>query len=201
MTEPSRLACLSDNLGIKLSHQHSLLLWEGEVPKLHYNSQSEYSFEQHTTWKSHLSKHFTVPFMQGKHKSIAQSRNLSMTYSHISLSPPEVEVLAWALGKRLQWHWRLSSSRWGWMWEFQLSAALAYLFGMEDTPWKINMEPTNQPFRKGKWSSKPPSLCSILIFQCVWGRKLYSSFLLYSKKDLGPCVSKSHFLLFLESMQ
>ena len=26
------------------------------------------------------------------------------------------------------------------------------------TPWKINMEPTNQPFRKRKWSSKLPNL-------------------------------------------
>ena len=32
------------------------------------------------------------------------------------------------------------------------------------TPWKINMEP-NQPFRMEKWSSKPPWLCSMLIFQ------------------------------------
>ena len=32
------------------------------------------------------------------------------------------------------------------------------------TPWKINMEPTNHPFRR-KWCSKPPWLCSILIFR------------------------------------
>ena len=35
------------------------------------------------------------------------------------------------------------------------------------TPWKINMEPTNHPFRKRKWSSKPPLLCSMLIFRGV----------------------------------
>jgi len=33
------------------------------------------------------------------------------------------------------------------------------------TPWKTNMEPTKSPISKGKWSSKPPWLCSMLIFR------------------------------------
>ena len=44
----------------------------------------------------------------------------SMTYGQflcrVPLNPLKLpQVLAWALGKSLQWHWRLSSSRWGWM--------------------------------------------------------------------------------------
>ena len=41
---------------------------------------------------------------------------------------------------------------------------LVYSFGQVNlkwtTPWKINMEPTNHPFRKESKSSKPPWLCS-----------------------------------------
>ena len=41
------------------------------------------------------------------------------------------------------------------------------------TPWKINVEPTNHPLRKGKWSSKPPWLCSMLIFRGVYTPDFY----------------------------
>ena len=60
---------------------------------------------------------------------------------------------------RLQIHWVY--------WHFTLQAQLKKKVENTSTPWKINMEPRNQPFRKRKWSSKPPWLCSMLIFQGV----------------------------------
>ena len=55
-----------------------------------------------------------------------------------------------------------------------------------DTLWKINMEPTNHPFKKGTWSSKPPWLCSMLIFKGVYPPFSSQWHLLEERIDLGP---------------
>ena len=55
----------------------------------------------------------------------------------------------------------------------QKSLPRGHIFGspfilFHNTPWKINMEPINPPFRKeNDQSSKPPWLCSMLIFRGV----------------------------------
>ena len=163
MTEPFGLACLSDNLGFK--NLISLHFCCGKGKFWNYIILSLSILLHNIFLENHM-----FQYMRGNHKSIAQSR----IYCNPWYPSEVIEVLAWALGKSLQWHWRLSSSRWGWMREFQLSAALAYPFGMG-------------AFRGRNYT---------LHFCFGIGSADRNS-----KKDLGPCVNKSHFWLFLESKQ
>ena len=66
------------------------------------------------------------------------------------------------------------------------------------TPWKINMEPTNHPFWKGKWSSKPPIPTTFgLPCELSWVHPplvhlcIYLSYLVSSELIIQRCFGRS----------
>ena len=75
-------------------------------------------------------------------------------FLNLRIQPPSIHI--WQR-HRLRVAPKIKLSRW----------SPAWLFIPMITPRKINMEPKNHPFAKGKSCSKPP-LCSMFIFQGVF---------------------------------
>ena len=65
------------------------------------------------------------------------------------------------------WGKKIQGTFWKMFWSFFDLTSCKWSCNPEKsrvTAWKINMEPKNHLFEKGKSSSKPPLLCSMLIF-------------------------------------
>ena len=116
MTESSRLAWSTNNLGIRYLISISLLVWE----KL-YTSQSYTLLNNRVTWKLHFSKRFKKYLMLGYHKCMAPSRiqslvsMTSMTYGHFGLKVEKICFTAVPLSSPFESSWsylRFWPERW-----------------------------------------------------------------------------------------
>ena len=75
-------------------------------------------------------------------------------------------------------------------WYILFFILIDFLLTDESTPWKIHMEPTNHPFKKGKWSE--PNLHGIMVQPLIFqGDSFISSALTWFPSSIRRAGPKS----------